>query len=242
MPQKEVTLVNSTYQNTSISTDFNPQQEEDFVNKLIKSYLYLNSPLKRYLDIFGATIGLIFLFPLFLLACLLVTIIDKVPFLFKQERYGYNGQTFTMYKLRTLKVIEKRDMVDHTRIQKKPQYSTTKTGKFWRISSIDEIIQFWLVLKGDMSLIGHRPIPVYYLPHLHKIENYNHAKVDEYLRCISLYKPGMSSLSSVNGRGDLSMQEKFSYDFYYAQNASFSLDLKLLILTIVAVITGKGAK
>jgi len=144
-------------------------------------------------------------------------------------------------KLRTLPVDETR-VPSAKRIANKPQYLTTRTGKFWRRHSIDEIMQFWLVLKGDMSLIGHRPIPMYYLHHLQELDGMNPTKAENYIDIVSQYKPGMSSLSSINGRGDLSMIEKMCYDIDYAKRADLLMDMKILALTIAAVITCKGAK
>lgn len=185
------------------------------------SHAYLNSWLKRSLDIVGAIVGIFVGFPIFFFAACIVKLVDGVPILFTQERFGLNGEGFIFYKLRTLKIIETRDMVDRNRIESKPIYETTYTGRFWRVTSIDEIIQFWLVLKGKMSLIDHRPFPIYYLPHLDKISDMNADKLHHYLSTIKQYKPGMSSLSSVNGRGNLTMQQKIEYDLIYAQNASF---------------------
>lgn len=139
-------------------------------------------------------------------------------------------------------VIETREMVDVSRIERKPNYETTRTGKYWRETSIDEIIQFWHVVKGEMSLIGYRPIPEYYVPHLHKLCDMDRKKFKQYLGVVGQFKPGMSSLSSVKGRGNLTMQEKFKYDLEYAQNASIWYDMKLLFQTIVIVITQDGAK
>ena len=206
------------------------------------SLLYLRSWQKRTLDIIGASIGILMGFPIFLIAALVVGMVDRVPMIFSQQRFGLNGQAFTLHKLRTLRVIETRDMVNVDRIQVKPPYETTITGKFWRITSIDEIIQFWLVLKGEMSLIGHRPVPMYYIPHLDKIEGMNRRKLDHYVSVICQYKPGMSSLSSINGRGDLTMQQKLEYDLIYAQNACFRYDIKILLHTLIVVMTRKGAK
>lgn len=93
-----------------------------------------------------------------------------------------------------------------------------------------------------MSLIGHRPIPTYYKSHLSSLPEMSPEKAHNYLRIISQYKPGMSSLSSVNGRGDLSMYQKMQYDIAYAKNASLWLDLMLLAKTIVVMITCRGAK
>jgi lipopolysaccharide/colanic/teichoic acid biosynthesis glycosyltransferase len=211
------------------------------INSSPKCLDYLNGKSKRFVDILGALVGILLGLPIFLVATLVVKLVDRVPALFFQERVGLMGSTFTILKLRTLRVIETREMVNPGRIQRKPAYETTKTGGFWRRTSIDEIIQFLLVLKGDMSLIGHRPIPKYYIPHLASLAGMDQAKVDHYLNVIYKYKPGMSSLSSVKGRGDLTMQEKMVCDLIYSQKASFSYDLKLLIRTLYVVLTQKGA-
>jgi lipopolysaccharide/colanic/teichoic acid biosynthesis glycosyltransferase len=110
------------------------------------------------------------------------------------------------------------------------------------MTSIDEIVQFLLVLKGEMSLIGHRPIPCYYLPHLALMDHMNPPKAEHYLRIIYQYKPGMSGLSSVNGRGDLTLQQKFVYDLIYARDANLLLDLKLLVQTLYVVLSRQGAR
>ena len=206
-----------------------------------KSIAYLNGRTKRLLDIIGAIIGIIIGFPLFAVACMIVRIVDDVPPLFRQERIGYGGKAFTITKLRTLPIIEY-PPPSAKRIANKPQYATTLTGRFWRVHSIDEIYQFWIVLKGDMSLIGHRPIPMYYLEHLQHLDGMDSDNAKHYIRSISKFKPGMSSLSSVNGRGNLTMLEKIEYDLQYANKASFLYDLELLARTVIAVITCEGAK
>jgi lipopolysaccharide/colanic/teichoic acid biosynthesis glycosyltransferase len=203
---------------------------------------YLNGRAKRCLDISLACVGILVGFPLFFLAVIITALIDHVPPIFAQERLGFGGQPFTLYKLRTLAVIETRDMVNVARMQSKPHYQTTRTGQFWRTHSIDEIVQFWLVLKGEMSLIGHRPIPMYYVPHLYEMAEMTPQLVEKYLATISAYKPGMSSLSAVNGRGDLTMQHKMEYDLLYAQQASFWNDIRLIGKSIIAVLTCRGAR
>ena len=206
-----------------------------------KSLAYLNSRLKRSLDILGALTGIGLGMPIFLIAALLVKLVDDIPVLFFQERIGWHGQSFVMVKLRTLVVDENRVTNPET-LYKKPTYVTTRTGRFWRITSIDEIVQFFLVLRGEMSLIGHRPIPCYYLPHLTSLDQMNPTKIEHYLSVIYQYKPGMSSLSSVNGRGDLTLQQKFMYDLIYAREANLVYDLKLILQTLYVVVSRQGAK
>lgn len=160
---------------------------------------------------------------------------------FIQERIGWGGQPFVIIKLRTLIIDEKRITQPET-IYKQPNYPTTRTGKFWRVTSIDEIAQFFLVLKGEMSLVGHRPIPYDYLPHLASLDQMNPAKIEHYLKVISQYKPGMSSLGSVKGRGDLTLPQKFVYDLIYAREANLFYDIKLLFKTLSVVVSRQGAK
>ena len=206
-----------------------------------KSLEYLNGKLKRCVDIVGALIGIIFCMPVFFIGALVVKFVDKVPVLYTQERISLGGNSFVIVKLRTLIIDEKR-ITKPESIHKKPNYVTTRTGKFWRVTSIDEIIQFLLVLKGEMSLIGHRPIPCYYLPHLAHLEGMSPAKIQHYLDVIYQYKPGMSSLSSVRGRGNLTLQQKFMYDLIYARDVNFVYDIKLLFQTLYVVVTRQGAK
>ncbi len=203
---------------------------------------YLNGNLKRFVDIFGALIGIAVCAPIFIIATLVITFVDKVPILYFQERFGLHGNPFKIIKLRTLRIYEKHLEGKPRSIHKKPDYETTLTGKFWRVHSVDEIPQFLLVLKGEMSLIGHRPFPIYYLPHLREMDNMSQEQFEHYMQVISNYKPGMSSLSSVNGRGNLTMHEKFEYDLIYARDANFFYDVKLLLRTLYVVFTCEGAK
>jgi lipopolysaccharide/colanic/teichoic acid biosynthesis glycosyltransferase len=203
---------------------------------------YCQSWQKRLLDIVGAGIGLITLMPIFALAALIVRIIDGVPPIFRQERFGYRGQPFTILKLRTLPVDEKPTAANPDRIQRKPDYNTTRTGKFWRVHSVDEIIQFWLVLKGDMSLVGHRSFPVYYVPHMAQMPGMSRQIIDEYLDTITQIKPGMTALSAINGRANLSLQQKITFDLEYARTASLKRDVYILIKSIWVVLTCEGAK
>ena len=207
-----------------------------------RSMAYLNGKRKRLVDIFGALVGITVCAPIFVIATLIVTFVDKVPILYFQERFGLHGNPFTIIKLRTLRIYEKHLEGKPRSIHKKPDYETTRTGKFWRVHSVDEIPQFLLVLKGEMSLIGHRPFPIYYLPHLREMDNMSQEQFEHYIQVISNYKPGMSSLSSVNGRGNLTMHEKFEYDLMYARDASFLYDMKLLLRTLYVVFTCEGAK
>lgn len=124
-------------------------------------------------------------------------------------------------------------------VSDKMTYSYTKTGKFWRKTSIDEVFQFWYILKGSMSLIGYRPIPVDYVDYLSQLKGVGESRAAYYLNAISKVKPGLSSLSSVNGRTNLKMKDKMDMDLVYLKEASFKYDLKLLVKSVFYVIVQK---
>ena len=201
---------------------------------------YLKSRSKRLIDVIGGTIGLVIGLPFIILSCLIVLLIDRVPPVFIQERLGLENKSFPFLKLRTLKVIEKSDMVNNNVLNHKQPYQTTTTGRFWRATSIDELLQFWLVLNGEMSLIGYRPFPIHHISHLHLLPGLNESVVNEYLNAIKNVKPGMSALSVVNGRTDLSIAKKIEYDLEYVRSASFKGDLVLLAKTFLTVFRLRG--
>lgn len=193
---------------------------------------YLVSRKKRLLDVMGALLGLTLGLPVFTLAVVVVVLVDNVNPFFVQQRIGLGGVGFDFLKLRTLKVKEDYEVLSTEVVSSKMTYECTTTGKFWRKTSIDEIFQFWYVLKGRMSLIGHRPIPVDYVDFLSNLEGMDEGQVANYLSTIYKMKPGLSSLSSVKGRTNLTMQEKMKLDLEYADKASFRFDLSLLSKTI----------
>jgi lipopolysaccharide/colanic/teichoic acid biosynthesis glycosyltransferase len=203
---------------------------------------YCQSRAKRLLDIVGALVGMVLYTPVFLLTIGYVWLFERVPVFFFQARYGLGGEPFTIIKLRTMPYIERSHQVNADYIKKKPNYETTRSGKFMRRHSLDEIPQFWLVLKGDMSLVGHRAFPMHYLPHMADLPGMTPAKLETYLTTIGAYKPGMTALSAVNGRANLTLPQKIGYDIAYAERASFWLDVQILLRSIVVVITGEGAR
>ena len=203
---------------------------------------YCQSPTKRLLDIIGALVGMVVYTPAFILVSLFIILFEKVPVLFFQERFGLGGEPFTIIKLRTMPYIERSHQVNAAYIEKKPNYETTRSGKFLRRHSLDEIPQFWLVLKGDMNLVGHRAFPMHYLPHMSELPGMSAPKVETYLGTVATYKPGMTALSAINGRANLTLQQKMAYDMDYATRASLWLDTKILLRSIVVVITCEGAR
>jgi lipopolysaccharide/colanic/teichoic acid biosynthesis glycosyltransferase len=176
--------------------------------------------LKRFLDFTISLLSIILLSPLFLLVIVLLFIANEgAGVFFFQERPGHKGKLFNMIKFKTMN--EKRDadgnlLPDLLRI--------TKIGKFVRATSLDELPQLFNVLKGEMSLVGPRPLLRQYLP----------LYTDEQMRRHDV-RPGISGWAQVNGRNNLSWGEKFKLDVWYVDHLSFSLDVKILFMTIMKV-------
>ena len=180
--------------------------------------------IKRIFDITLTLIGALFLFPVFLLTALMVKIKLGAPLFFKQARPGLNGNLFNMYKLRSMTNECDKDgnpLIDEVRL--------TKFGKFLRSTSLDELPGLWSVLKGDMSLVGPRPLLVEYLPLYSERQSRRHE-----------VKPGITGWAQVNGRNTISWNEKFDLDVWYVDNRSVWLDIKILWLTVKKVISRDG--
>lgn len=179
---------------------------------------------KRLLDIAAASLGLILLAPIFLGTAYLVRKKLGSPILFKQVRPGLHGQPFEMMKFRTMtdaKDAQGNLLPDAERL--------TSFGKFLRSSSLDELPELINVLKGDMSLVGPRPLLMEYLP-LYSPEQARRHEA----------KPGITGWAQINGRNAISWEEKFALDVWYVDNKSIWLDLKILLLTIKKVIIKEG--
>ncbi len=146
------------------------------------------------------------------------------PAFFVQERPGYKGRIFKLYKLRTMIVETERDGAPLSDMER-----MTKTGKVIRAFSFDELPQLWNILKGEMSFIGPRPLLVRYLP-LYTPEQMRRHEV----------RPGISGWAQVNGRNELSWEQKFERDVWYVDNVSFRLDIKILFMTIWNVLHRRG--
>lgn len=183
--------------------------------------------LKRALDILFSFIGLIVFFPLWLLIVFLIKTDSKGRAVFTQERAGKSGKIFKMYKFRTMHS----DVELYEEAPKNPDdRRITRIGKFLRKTSLDELPQLWNVLKGEMSLVGPRPEMAFI------IKNYS-----KWQRKRLEVKPGLTGLWQILGRKDLPLHDNLEYDFYYIQNQSLLLDLVIMVKTVWAVITGKGA-
>jgi len=180
--------------------------------------------MKRIFDILISLFALIVLSPIVLLTVLLVRRKLGSPVFFKQVRPGLNGDPFQMIKFRTMtdgRDAEGNLLPDSERL--------TRFGKFLRASSLDELPGLWNVLKGEMSLVGPRPLLVEYLP-LYSAEQARRHEV----------RPGITGWAQVNGRNAISWEEKFKLDVWYVDNQSFGLDLKILFLTVKKVFIREG--
>ncbi|MDZ7392154.1 MAG: sugar transferase [candidate division KSB1 bacterium] len=206
---------------------------------------------KRALDIVAAVVGMVVTAPLWLLIALLVKLNSKGPVLFRQERVGYQGKHFTMFKFRTMRVgcddavhrdyvkklIEGRTTEVNLGTEEKPVYKlvddprVTRVGHFLRRTSLDELPQLINVLLGQMSLVGPRP------PLPFEVESYK----SWHLRRILEAKPGITGLWQVYGRSSTTFDEMVRMDLRYAAQRSFWLDLKLILKTFAAVFAARGA-
>lgn len=179
---------------------------------------------KRILDLIGITIGLILLSPFILLTALSVAIFLGTPILFRQQRPGYKGRPFFIYKFRTMT-----DASDSAGNLLPDSERLTRLGHFLRALSLDEFPEFFNILRGEMSLVGPRPLLMEYL------ERYS----PEQMRRHDVY-PGLTGWAQVNGRNTITWQDKFRYDVWYVDNWSLWLDIRIILLTLWKVIKREG--
>lgn len=180
--------------------------------------------MKRLLDLISSILLLILLSPIILFTALFVKVKLGAPVLFKQKRPGLYGKPFYLYKFRTM--TDGRDRNGNLLSDK---LRLTPAGQFLRKYSLDELPQLINVLKGELSLVGPRPLLMEYLPLYTKEQAKRH-----------LVKPGITGLSQISGRNTLSWEEKFKLDVWYVENQSFLLDLKILWRTVYKVIQTEG--
>jgi sugar transferase EpsL len=179
---------------------------------------------KRLFDLLLTIPGTFIILPFLLVLALLVRIFHGSPLFFVQVRPGQHGKPFRMYKFRTM--TDARDasgnlLPDHERL--------TPLGKFLRSTSLDEFPELINVLKGDMSLVGPRPLLMEYLPRYSAEQNRRHD-----------VKPGMTGWAQINGRNAIGWEEKFRYDVWYVDNWSLWLDFRILVRTMLSVLLRKG--
>ncbi len=198
--------------------------------------------LKRAMDLIGAIFGLIIFSPIFLLISILyMTGDNKGPIFFKQIRMGKHGKEFYIYKFRSMivnaeeklrsnEILYKKYIDNNYKLEPSEDPRITKVGQFLRKTSLDELPQFLNVLKGDMSLVGPRPVVQ------EELVEYGERK-DEFLSV----KPGLTGYWQVSGRSDVGYPERVDLELYYAYNASLWFDIKILLLTVKNVVVGRGA-
>ncbi|HEC00348.1 MAG TPA: sugar transferase [Sphingomonadales bacterium] len=179
---------------------------------------------KRLLDIVGSLLLIIILSPVLLVTAVLVRVKLGSPVIFKQERLGLNGQSFTIWKFRSMT-----NCVDEDGNLLADEYRLTRFGKLLRDISVDELPQLWNVLIGDMSLIGPRPF----------IAEYGSRYTSEQMRRHDV-RPGISGWAQVMGRNSISWNQKFILDIWYVDNCSFMTDVKVLFKTIPIVLSRTG--
>ena len=179
---------------------------------------------KRLFDILASAFGLLLLSPVIVFVAWQIRRKLGSPILFRQIRPGLNGKPFEMIKFRTM-----RDAFDKLGNPLPDSERMTPFGTFLRSSSLDELPELWNVLKGEMSLVGPRPLLMEYLP-LYSSEQYRRHEV----------RPGITGWAQINGRNALSWDEKFEFDVWYVDNQSFWLDLKILLLTVKKVFFREG--
>ncbi|PCC98408.1 sugar transferase [Halopseudomonas pelagia] len=179
---------------------------------------------KRLLDIILALVGLVMVSPVIAIVALQVGRNMGSPVLFRQIRPGLNGRPFEMVKFRTMK-----DATDAWGNPLLDSERLTSFGQFLRSSSLDELPELWNVIKGDMSLVGPRPLLMEYLP-LYSPEQYRRHDV----------RPGVTGWAQINGRNTLSWEDKFALDVWYVENRTLWLDIKILFLTVKKVVVRDG--
>lgn len=177
------------------------------------------SCIKRKIDLIISLIALVVFSPILILVAILVRFNLGSPVIFKQERPGLNEEIFTLYKFRTMS--NEKDqwgelLPDELRL--------TKFGKFLRSTSLDELPELWNIIRGDMSIVGPRPLEVYYLPYYNEEERLRHSVM-----------PGLTGLAQINGRTAIDWETRFYYDNMYVKNITFLGDIKIILKTIIKV-------
>ncbi|KAA6174898.1 sugar transferase [Pseudomonas veronii] len=180
--------------------------------------------LKRIFDITASFLGLLLLSPVIVVVAWKISRKLGSPVFFRQVRPGRNGKPFEMVKFRTMK-----DALDSSGNPLPDADRMTPFGSFLRSCSLDELPELWNVLKGDMSLVGPRPLLMEYLP-LYSAEQYRRHNI----------RPGVTGWAQVNGRNSLSWEEKFKLDVWYVDNKTLILDVKILLMTVLKVLKRDG--
>ncbi len=205
-----------------------------------KSKIKAYDILKRFIDIIIGTIGLIICIPIFIIIGIAIKIDSKGPVFFKHKRIGKHGKKLEIYKFRTMIENAEEAMKNFTEEQKKEfaenfklenDPRVTRVGKILRKTSLDELPQIINILKGEMSIIGPRPVV------RSELEKYG-SNQDKFLSVA----PGLTGYWAANGRSDVSYEERMALELYYVNNRSLILDMKIFFKTIGSVLKGRGAR
>lgn len=219
--------------------DYSNEQEE---KQLIVQEEYVQKVgyklVKRVFDVLMAGMALIILSPVFLITAIAIYMEDKGSVIFVQDRNGLNGEVFRMYKFRSMcmkapemhKELLEMNELDGPAFKLKKDPRVTKVGQFIRKTSIDELPQLINILKGEMSIVGPRPLPTY-----------ETEQCTDYQKQRLLVKPGLTCYWQCSGRNDIPFDEWMELDLKYIEEASFLVDLRIIIKTVEAVIKGNGA-
>ncbi len=179
---------------------------------------------KRFFDIVSSLLAIILLSVPMLLLAILIKVKLGGPVLFRQERPGKDGKIFTLIKFRTMT-----NQCDENGELLPDDVRLTKFGMFLRSASLDELPELFNILKGDMSVVGPRPLLVQYLPRYNEHQAQRH-----------LVRPGLTGWAQVNGRNAISWEQKFAYDVEYVENVNLFLDIKIIFMTVINVIKREG--
>ncbi len=200
--------------------------------KSSRTFTLFDEALKRILDCVASGLGLIVFSPLFLIIWIAIRLESSGPAIFSQERIGYLGRPFTIYKFRSMRIDSEKD--GHPALCSKDDSRLTKVGKFLRDHHLDELPQLWNVFRGDMSFVGPRPERKYFID---KIMQLN----DSYERLYQL-RPGLFSWATLyNGYTDTmdKMLTRLHMDIDYLENRTLVMDTKIIWLTVMSIITAK---
>ena len=186
--------------------------------------------IKRGADVLFALLALICLSPVYLALALAVKISSPGPVLFRQKRVGRGGRLFTIYKFRTMRTDTPRDTATH--LLRDPSRYITRVGAFLRRSSLDELPQFFNVLKGDMSIVGPRPA----------LYNQYDLIAAREKAGVNAVRPGITGLAQISGRDELPIPVKVRYDREYVENLSLKMDARCFFGTIISVLRAEGVR
>jgi O-antigen biosynthesis protein WbqP len=205
--------------------------ENEIVNDIDKldNKHNLYNILKRLLDVIGAVCGIIVFSPLFIITSILIKLESKGSVVFKQIRVGKDSKPFYIYKFRSMRT-DTPNMA--TNDLKNPEMYITKVGKFIRKTSIDELPQLFNILKGDMSIVGPRPV-------IEKEHDLLELRKEAFVDKI---RPGVTGWAQINGRDNLDVHEKVKYDREYLCNRSLIFDIYIIFMTVIKVIKGSDIK